>query len=128
MEEAAAAATGVDLSRKFVSETELDENRKKRQEEWEKVRKPEDPEGKKNTCTYTQMDPKPTKMFKYRQLCIHPHVCLFTHQRLLRRSMTHVLSLSDCRSKKTKNKRSLRSNSNSVSHFYRYICCCLRVY
>ncbi|KAK5928483.1 hypothetical protein CgunFtcFv8_013542 [Champsocephalus gunnari] len=48
MEEAAAAAaataTGVDLSRKFVSETELDENRKKRQEEWEKVRKPEDPE------------------------------------------------------------------------------------
>ncbi|XP_033997892.1 PSME3-interacting protein [Trematomus bernacchii] len=44
MEEAAATATGVDLSRKFVSETELDENRKKRQEEWEKVRKPEDPE------------------------------------------------------------------------------------
>uniref|UniRef100_A0A3B3C5G4 Proteasome activator subunit 3 interacting protein 1 n=1 Tax=Oryzias melastigma TaxID=30732 RepID=A0A3B3C5G4_ORYME len=29
---------------KFVSETELDEKRKKRQEEWEKVRKPEDPE------------------------------------------------------------------------------------
>ncbi|CAG5958453.1 unnamed protein product [Menidia menidia] len=37
-------ATGVDLSRKFVSESELDEKRKKRQEEWEKVRKPEDPE------------------------------------------------------------------------------------
>ncbi|XP_035498042.1 PSME3-interacting protein isoform X1 [Scophthalmus maximus] len=37
-------ATGVDLSRKFVSETELDEKRKKRQEEWEKVRKPDDPE------------------------------------------------------------------------------------
>ncbi|KAK2841896.1 hypothetical protein Q5P01_012096 [Channa striata] len=37
-------ATSVDLSRKFVSETELDERRKKRQEEWEKVRKPEDPE------------------------------------------------------------------------------------
>uniref|UniRef100_A0A3B4YZR6 Proteasome activator subunit 3 interacting protein 1 n=1 Tax=Stegastes partitus TaxID=144197 RepID=A0A3B4YZR6_9TELE len=35
---------GVDLSRKFVSETELDERRKKRQEEWEKVRKPDDPE------------------------------------------------------------------------------------
>ncbi|XP_078024359.1 PSME3-interacting protein isoform X3 [Epinephelus lanceolatus] len=35
---------GVDLSRKFVSEAELDEKRKKRQEEWEKVRKPEDPE------------------------------------------------------------------------------------
>uniref|UniRef100_A0A3P9J235 Proteasome activator subunit 3 interacting protein 1 n=1 Tax=Oryzias latipes TaxID=8090 RepID=A0A3P9J235_ORYLA len=29
---------------KFVSETELDERRKKRQEEWEKVRNPEDPE------------------------------------------------------------------------------------
>ncbi|XP_056334383.1 LOW QUALITY PROTEIN: PSME3-interacting protein [Danio aesculapii] len=33
-----------DLSRKFVSESELDEKRKKRQEEWEKVRKPDDPE------------------------------------------------------------------------------------
>ncbi|XP_055078350.1 PSME3-interacting protein isoform X2 [Periophthalmus magnuspinnatus] len=37
-------AEGVDLSRKFVSESELDERRKKRQEEWEKVRKPDDPE------------------------------------------------------------------------------------
>ncbi|XP_026168113.1 PSME3-interacting protein isoform X2 [Mastacembelus armatus] len=35
---------GIDLSRKFVSEAELDERRKKRQEEWEKVRKPDDPE------------------------------------------------------------------------------------
>lgn len=33
-----------DLSGKFVSESELDEKRKKRQEEWEKVRKPDDPE------------------------------------------------------------------------------------
>ncbi|CAK6970126.1 PSME3-interacting protein [Scomber scombrus] len=41
---AGGGAAGVDLSRKFVSETELDEKRKKRQEEWEKVRKPEDPE------------------------------------------------------------------------------------
>ncbi|KAG1963840.1 PSME3-interacting protein isoform a [Pimephales promelas] len=39
-----AMADGVDLSRKFVSESELDEIRKKRQEEWEKVRKPDDPE------------------------------------------------------------------------------------
>ncbi|KAF7699037.1 hypothetical protein HF521_003779 [Silurus meridionalis] len=39
-----AMADGVDLSRKFVSESELEEKRKKRQEEWEKVRKPEDPE------------------------------------------------------------------------------------
>lgn len=44
---AGAEATNVDLSRKFVSETELDERRKKRQEEWEKVRNPEDPEGAK---------------------------------------------------------------------------------
>lgn len=29
----------------FVSETEAEEVRKKRQEEWEKVRKPDDPEG-----------------------------------------------------------------------------------
>ncbi|XP_004564647.2 PSME3-interacting protein [Maylandia zebra] len=39
-----AEGTGVDLSRKFVSEAELDERRKKRQEEWEKIRKPDDPE------------------------------------------------------------------------------------
>ncbi|XP_045893084.1 PSME3-interacting protein isoform X1 [Micropterus dolomieu] len=37
-------AAGVNLSRKFVSEAELEEKRKKRQEEWEKVRKPDDPE------------------------------------------------------------------------------------
>uniref|UniRef100_A0A8B9KB44 Proteasome activator subunit 3 interacting protein 1 n=1 Tax=Astyanax mexicanus TaxID=7994 RepID=A0A8B9KB44_ASTMX len=37
-------ADGVDLSRKFVSESELEEKRKKRQEEWEKVRMPDDPE------------------------------------------------------------------------------------
>lgn len=40
-----AMADGVDLSRKFVSESEIDEKRKKRQEEWEKVRNPDDPEG-----------------------------------------------------------------------------------
>uniref|UniRef100_A0A3B1IV77 Proteasome activator subunit 3 interacting protein 1 n=2 Tax=Astyanax mexicanus TaxID=7994 RepID=A0A3B1IV77_ASTMX len=43
-EVAAAMADGVDLSRKFVSESELEEKRKKRQEEWEKVRMPDDPE------------------------------------------------------------------------------------
>lgn len=32
--------------KKFESQNEVDEKRKKRQEEWEKVRKPEDPEGK----------------------------------------------------------------------------------
>ncbi|XP_036399841.1 PSME3-interacting protein isoform X2 [Megalops cyprinoides] len=35
---------GVDLGRKFVSESELEEKRKRRQEEWEKVRKEDDPE------------------------------------------------------------------------------------
>lgn len=39
-----AEAGGVDFGRKFVSESEIEEKRKKRQEEWEKVRKPEDPE------------------------------------------------------------------------------------
>lgn len=33
------------MSSGFVSETELAEARKKRQEEWEKVRRPDDPEG-----------------------------------------------------------------------------------
>lgn len=55
---AGGGAAGVDLSRKFVSEAELDEMRKKRQEEWEKVRKPDDPEGKK---TYVYTHPKCTK-------------------------------------------------------------------
>ncbi|XP_026221763.1 PSME3-interacting protein isoform X1 [Anabas testudineus] len=41
---AGGGAADVHLSRKFVSEAELDERRKKRQEEWEKVRKPDDPE------------------------------------------------------------------------------------
>jgi len=31
--------------KKFVSADELEEARKKKQEEWEKVRKPDDPEG-----------------------------------------------------------------------------------
>lgn len=34
-----------DLSRRFVSQREVDERNKKRQEEWERVRKPEDPIG-----------------------------------------------------------------------------------
>jgi hypothetical protein len=38
------------IKKRFVSEAELDERRKRRQEEWEKVRKPEDPEG---TQTYS---------------------------------------------------------------------------
>lgn len=46
-----AMADGVDLSRKFVSESELDERRKKRQEEWEKVRNPDDPEGETFTLS-----------------------------------------------------------------------------
>ena len=33
------------IKKRFVSEAELDERCKRRQEEWEKVRKPEDPEG-----------------------------------------------------------------------------------
>jgi hypothetical protein len=60
-EMAVPAAGGVDLSRKFVSETEIEEKRKQRQEEWEKVRQPEDPESKPSAtplylpeCTQTQ--------------------------------------------------------------------------
>lgn len=33
------------IKKRFVTEAELDEKRKARQEEWEKVRKPDDPEG-----------------------------------------------------------------------------------
>lgn len=50
---AGGGTTGVDLTRKFVSEAELDDRRKKRQEEWEKVRKPDDPEGKTYAGTHT---------------------------------------------------------------------------
>ncbi|XP_072573919.1 PSME3-interacting protein isoform X1 [Paramormyrops kingsleyae] len=38
------AEAGVDLSRKFVSESEIEEKKRIRQEEWEKVRKPDDPQ------------------------------------------------------------------------------------
>lgn len=53
---AGGGTAGVDLTRKFVSEAELDDRRKKRQEEWEKVRKPDDPEGK--TCAGTRPNSK----------------------------------------------------------------------
>ncbi|MBN3321039.1 F192A protein, partial [Atractosteus spatula] len=42
------------IGRKFVSEAELDEQRKRRQEEWEKVRKPDDPE----ECPEEEYDPR----------------------------------------------------------------------
>ncbi|XP_075394039.1 PSME3-interacting protein isoform X2 [Tenrec ecaudatus] len=42
------------MKKKFVSEAELDERRKRRQEEWEKVRKPEDPE----ECPEEVYDPR----------------------------------------------------------------------
>ncbi|KAM6223441.1 PSME3-interacting protein [Rhynchocyon petersi] len=42
------------MKKKFVSEAELDERRKRRQEEWEKVRKPEDPE----ECPEEAYDPR----------------------------------------------------------------------
>uniref|UniRef100_A0A7N8Y1D5 Membrane-bound transcription factor site-1 protease-like n=1 Tax=Mastacembelus armatus TaxID=205130 RepID=A0A7N8Y1D5_9TELE len=44
----------------------------------------------------------------------HPYICWCTPQRSQMRSMTHVLSLTDYRSRKTRNKRSMRSSSNSV--------------
>lgn len=37
------------LKNKFVSEDALEERRQKRQDEWEKVRKPDDPIGTKET-------------------------------------------------------------------------------
>uniref|UniRef100_A0A8C4X6R8 Proteasome activator subunit 3 interacting protein 1 n=1 Tax=Erpetoichthys calabaricus TaxID=27687 RepID=A0A8C4X6R8_ERPCA len=50
------AGTGEELliNNKFVSETQIEERRKKRQEEWEKVRKPDDPE----ECPEEVYDPR----------------------------------------------------------------------
>nr|XP_012611229.1 protein FAM192A isoform X4 [Microcebus murinus] len=42
------------IKKRFVSEAELDERRKRRQEEWEKVRKPEDPQ----ECPEEVYDPR----------------------------------------------------------------------
>lgn len=42
------------MNKRFVTESELEERRKKRQEEWEKVRKPEDPE----ECPEEVYDPR----------------------------------------------------------------------
>ncbi|KAM4722072.1 PSME3-interacting protein [Rhinophrynus dorsalis] len=44
----------VGMNKRFVTESELAERRKKRQEEWEKVRKPEDPE----ECPEEVYDPR----------------------------------------------------------------------
>lgn len=41
-------ADGTVKCKSFVSEAELEALRKKRQEEWEKVRKPDDPLGKQS--------------------------------------------------------------------------------
>jgi hypothetical protein len=38
--------------KKFESQNEVEEKKQKRQEEWEKVRKPDDPEGKIVTKQY----------------------------------------------------------------------------
>lgn len=57
--------------------------------------------------------PKCTKPLRHVTVC--KSTFLYTPQRPLRRSMTHVPSMTDCRSKKTRNKRSLRSSLNSVS-------------
>uniref|UniRef100_A0A2R9CIZ4 FAM192A/Fyv6 N-terminal domain-containing protein n=1 Tax=Pan paniscus TaxID=9597 RepID=A0A2R9CIZ4_PANPA len=43
------------IKKRFVSEAELDERCKRRQEEWEKVRKPEDSE----ECPEEVYDPRP---------------------------------------------------------------------
>ncbi|XP_041077059.1 PSME3-interacting protein isoform X3 [Polyodon spathula] len=51
---AGAGHENVFVNRKFESETEIEEKRKKRQEEWEKVRKPEDPE----ECPEEVYDPR----------------------------------------------------------------------
>ncbi|XP_075183004.1 PSME3-interacting protein [Anomaloglossus baeobatrachus] len=42
------------INKRFVTESEIEERRKKRQEEWEKVRKPEDPE----ECPEEVYDPR----------------------------------------------------------------------
>ncbi|KAM8947097.1 PSME3-interacting protein isoform 2-T2 [Pelodytes ibericus] len=42
------------INKRFVTESEIEEQRKKRQEEWEKVRKPEDPE----ECPEEVYDPR----------------------------------------------------------------------
>ena len=83
----AAVAGGADLTRKFVSEAELDEARKKRQEEWEQVRKPDDPEGTHthvHTHTSTHKD---TRMHTDTRTHTHTHahtklcliVCVTVH-------------------------------------------------
>lgn len=108
---AAGEATGVNLSRKFVSEAELDEKRKKRQEEWEKVRKPDDPEGWRNGCRDTV-----GLLVLHADLCVSLCVSLaLWGQRSRRRSTTLGLCLNVYRSRRTRSSRNSRSSLNSVS-------------
>lgn len=67
--------TGVDLSRKFVSEAELDKRRQQRQEEWEKVRKPDDPESKNVITSPHHSIILSIHMCMYSLVC----VCTLTH-------------------------------------------------
>lgn len=66
----------MDLSRKFVSEAELDKRRQQRQEEWEKVRKPDDPEGKNFINSVEGIIPS------FMHVCVYANkstYCMYTH-------------------------------------------------
>lgn len=65
---------GVDLSRKFVSEAELDKRRQKRQEEWQKVRKPDDPESKNRINFVSLIIPSYIVNICYTQVYIYTYI------------------------------------------------------
>ena len=44
------AESSAPIFKSFVSEKEIEDVKKKRQEEWERVRKPEDPIGRSTQC------------------------------------------------------------------------------
>lgn len=83
------AAGGVDLSRKFVSETVIEEKRKQRQEEWEKVRQPEDPEGKQSAINSSLLQ----KMHTDTSNILH-HACALVSSKHLHASCFCVFVMS----------------------------------
>lgn len=70
---------GVDLSRKFVSEAELDKRRQQRQEEWEKVRKPDDPQGKSSIHSVEGIIPS------FIHVCVHVNKSTYAYACMYRR-------------------------------------------
>lgn len=114
----------VKMSSGFVTESELAEVRKQRQEEWERVRQPDQPIGnfhlylfisqqlKEHTTIEMPMESNIVSNIRYhsvrnhRKCCVYDDICYFrqpqNQQSALKRFMIHARCSSDWRSRRTR--------------------------